>query len=135
LFLALRKMHPGWWGMLIGIAVLNLLICCVVLIGPGFTITADLSYADILLLASGLLGFLLTLPRPLAIALFALQILNMFLVWVFVRTPLFAGARLQWPLLTAALVCAAGLAWHFAKAMWEPQPVSPDASPECPLQY
>lgn len=72
-------------GLLIGLALTNLFVWSVVLIGPGYTLTAHGSYADILLLSIGLLGFVLVLPRALTIGLFVLQAVNLFAVWVLVR--------------------------------------------------
>lgn len=123
-------------GLLIGIAISNLMVWCGVLIGPGYTITATSSYTDLLLLGIGLLGFSFTLPRVFVAVLFVLQVLNLFVVWVFVRPALIERSALQWPLLTAGIVCALALIWHFGRAIWEPmRPASPDASPECPLRY
>ncbi len=71
-------------GLLLGIALLNLLVWSLVLIGPGYTLTEHGSYADLLLLSIGLLGFLLLLPRTLIWGFLSLQALNLFAVWVFV---------------------------------------------------
>ena len=75
-------------ALLLGIALLNLLVWSLVLIGPAYTLTEHGSYADFLLLAIGLLGFVLLLPRAAIICLFVLQALNLFALWVFV-TPNF----------------------------------------------
>src|SRR5207302_1636266 len=44
-------------------AVINLMAWVLTIYGPGQTVTTHSSYADILLLSVGLIGFLLTLPR------------------------------------------------------------------------
>lgn len=125
----------GAWGTLFTMAVLNLVVCSLVLIGPGFTVTTHLSYADVLLLATALIGRFPMFPRLAALAIFAVQILNLFFVWVFVKPALIAGNHLQWPLALMGLASATVLAWHFGKAIWQPPPASPHASPECPLRY
>lgn len=102
--------------LLIGMALLNLLVWCIVLIGPAYTVAEHGSYADILLISVGLLGFLLGLPRVVVLLLFALQILNLFLVWIFVKPVLIKGAELQVGLLIAGALCATALAWHFGKS-------------------
>jgi hypothetical protein len=71
-------------GLLIAMAALNLLVWCVVLIGPAYTVAEHGSYADLFLLSIGLLGFLLAVPRAAVLSLFALQVVNFFAVWVFV---------------------------------------------------
>jgi len=134
--LVLRKRPPALRcsGLLIGITFLNLAALCIVLIGPGYTITACCSYADILLLSVGLLGFLLRLPRAALLVLFTLQALNLFLVWIFVKPAQMNGGQLQIGLLAAGIVCSAGLLWRFGLSIWRtPPPASLDASPECPL--
>lgn len=100
-------------GMLIGVSLLNLLVWCLVLIGPGYAETEHGSYADFLLLSIGLLGFVLALPRVLTVALFALQVLNLFAIWVFVKPALISGGELQIPMLLAGVGGAVVLAWHF----------------------
>lgn len=121
-------------GRLVGMASLNLLVWCIVLIGPAYTVTEHGSYADILLLSVGLLGFLLRLPRSAVLALFALQILNLFLVWVFVKPASMGGARLQLGLLAVGLAGAAMAAWRFGSAIYRRAPqASLDALPEYPL--
>lgn len=124
-WLVLKRVHVPRVVLLAGIAIFNLLVWCAVMIGPGDTITATASYADMLLLAMGLVGFLLMLPRWIVLVLFAIQIVNLFVVWVFVRPV----SELQWPLLVAGLALSGALMWHLAKS------ASPDASPECPLRY
>jgi hypothetical protein len=102
-------------GLLIGISLLNLLVWCFVLIGPGYTQTAELSYADFLLLSIGLIGFLLVLPQALVVSLFGVQILSLFTVWVFVKPPLISASNFEIGLLIAGVLSAAALAWHFGK--------------------
>lgn len=121
----LRKKPLTLFSVLSGMAALNLAVCCIVLIGPGYTITAVLSYADILLLAVSFVGFLLMLPRAIVVALFAFEVLNLFGLWVFVRP----ANQVQWPLLIAGLALSGGLMYHLAT------PAFQDVSPECPLRY
>ncbi|HTU47858.1 MAG TPA: hypothetical protein VMF91_22560 [Bryobacteraceae bacterium] len=119
LLIAFRKnMAPALphSGLLIGMAILNLLVWCVVLIGPAYTLTEHGSYADQLLLSVGLLGFLLALPRAAVLSLFALQILNFFAVWVFIKPALISGDELQIPLLVIGLAAGSVLAWHFGRS-------------------
>jgi hypothetical protein len=130
-FVAFRTVRTKAASVLIGMAALNVLVWCVVLIGPGYAITATSSYADLLLLSIGLTLLLRSLPRPLRIGLFVLQMVNLFFVWVCVRP----ASELRLPLLIIGLAIGAALAWHFGKAIWQPQPASPDALPECPLRY
>ena len=118
LLIAFRKnMSPALphSSLLIIMAISNLLVWCLVLIGPAYTLTAHGSYADLLLLSIGLLGFLLILPRAALLSLFGLQILNFFTVWVFLKPAFFAG-ELQVSLLIAGVACAAALAWHFGRS-------------------
>ena len=103
-------------GLLLGMAVLNLLLWCFVLIGPSYTVTDHASYADLLLLSIGLLGFLLALPRAVVLSLFVLQIVNLSVVWAWLRPASAAGGQLQIPLLIAGAVVALALAWHFGKS-------------------
>ena len=136
LVLLFRKRPPAlrYAGLLIGMTAIDLLAWCLALIGPGYTVTEHSSYADILLLSVGLLGFLLRVPRGLLLALFGLQILNLFLVWVFVRPAPIGPGRLQIGLLIAGLACAAGLSWRAGKSIWrQPAQASLNASPEYPL--
>jgi hypothetical protein len=53
--------------------------------GPGATVTTHSSYADILLLSVGLLGWILTLPRYAVAVVFLLQAVNLLVVWVLPR--------------------------------------------------
>jgi hypothetical protein len=89
LFILRKKTAPALphSGLLIGMAVLNLLVWCVVLMGPAYTVTEHGSYADLLCLSVGLLGFLLILPRAAVLSLFALQIVDFFALWVLVKAP------------------------------------------------
>lgn len=114
----LRRRKAAVWGSgaLIGMAVLNLLVWCVVLIGPAYTLTEHGSYADWLMLAIGLLGFLLTLPRAVLLAAFMLQILNLFCLWVVAKPALMGAGELQIGLLAAGAGLAIALAWHFGRS-------------------
>jgi hypothetical protein len=69
-------------GLMIGLSLLNMLVWSMVLIGPGYTLTEHGAYADILLLSVGLLGYLLALPRLVIAALFVLQAVDFWIVWV-----------------------------------------------------
>lgn len=70
---------------LIAAAICNLVIWSGVLFGPGATVTTHSSYAEILLLSIGLLGWILTLPRMIVALAFSLQAANFLLVWVWPR--------------------------------------------------
>ena len=120
--LLFRKRTPALphSGLLIGAAALNLLIWCIILIGPAYTLTEHGSYADFLLLSVGLLGFLLLFPRIVVLFLFALQVLSLFLVWVFVKPALIAAAQLQIPLLVLGVIGTTALAWHFGRSYFAP---------------
>ncbi len=112
-------------GLLIRVAVVNLLIWALAMFGPAQTFTAHGSYADILILCTGLLGFLLLLHPAILAALFALGVANFF-AWVFfkpVALPLPNNVAvlttLHWPLLIMGLLCAAALIWHFGKSYFQ----------------
>lgn len=68
--------------LLVLLALLNVAIWSIVQYGPGYTFTTEASYANMLLLSIGLLGFLLTLPRVAIVSLFVLEIFNLLVVWV-----------------------------------------------------
>jgi hypothetical protein len=70
----------GFW--LMALALFNMVGWSVVTFGPGETVTTHASYADILLLSVGLIGFILALPRWVYFLLLAWQMLNFFAVWV-----------------------------------------------------
>lgn len=70
---------------LIVAGVVNLTIWSLVMFGPGATITTHSSYADILLLSVGLLGWIFTLPRFAVAIVFSIQAANFLLVWVWPR--------------------------------------------------
>jgi hypothetical protein len=103
-FFACRKQSnrpipfSGW---LVLIAVLNLLMLCAIEFGPKYTAAKVSSYADILLLSIGLLGFILQLPRLLISLLLALQILNLSVVWIW--SPPYRFSGLAGPLNTVTL--------------------------------
>lgn len=120
--LVLRKRRAAVPGSawLIAAALLNFAVWCVILFGPRATTTTHSSYADILLLSLGLIGFLLILPRIVVLVLFAIQVLNFAWTWVLfipvaVPTSITSSTapELQWPMLIAGAICAAGLIWHF----------------------
>jgi hypothetical protein len=123
LLVAFRKTSPALphSGLLIGMAALNLLVWCLVLIGPAYTLTEHGSYADILLLTIGLLGVVLCLPRAVVLGLFAIQIVNLFAVWVFVKPALIRAGELQIALLVVGLAGAGALAWDFGKSYFAPE--------------
>ena len=107
-------------------AVINLITWALIIFGPGQTVTTHSSYADILLLSIGLLGFLLTLPRIAILSLFLMQIFNFFVVWIFARPyslgsprPAAIGAGLQLPFLVVGAGCATAFAWHFGRSYIE----------------
>jgi hypothetical protein len=87
-----------------------------VVFGPATTVTDDISYADILVLAIALLGFVLLLPRIVIMLLLAWQVANFFLLWALFEPgwlPLPDNTRAQpelhWPTLLAALICATAM--------------------------
>lgn len=112
-------------GLLILIALLNILIWALVMFGPAQTFTTVSSYADILILCIGLLGFLLLLPPFVVATLFALEVLNFF-AWVFFKPlalprpdNIAVAPTLQWPILIAGLLCTAALLWHFGRSYFQ----------------
>ena len=97
-------------------ALLNLLVWCLVLFGPGQAFTEHGSYADILLLSLGLAAFLMTLHRAVVVATMALQAFSLLFVWVSYRPNAFilpsrmvVGPALQWPMLILAVCFGAVL--------------------------
>ena len=84
LFLRRKNRAPAipFSGWMIAAALGNLVFWALVTFGPNETVTTHSSYADILVLSIGLLGFLLTLPRFVCVALLVLQVFNLFAVWV-----------------------------------------------------
>ncbi len=106
--------------LLIAVALVNFLIWALVMFGPAQTFTTHSSFADILVLSVGLLGFVLLLHPAVLAVLFTLQVLNFFITWAFFKPaalPLPDNAALSptlhWPLLIAGLLCAAALIWQF----------------------
>jgi hypothetical protein len=108
-------------GAMIGAAVLNLIVWCIVLFGPGQAFNESGSYGNILLLATGLAGCVLALPSVALIALLALQAINLVTVWVMFQPGSFTlpsrvtvAPAMQWPMLALAVCLGGGLFWHFA---------------------
>jgi hypothetical protein len=105
---------------------INLIVWSMVMFGPGQTFTTHSSYADILLLSIGLLSFLLALHPAVVMSLWAIGLLNLFVVWVwrepFVLTlPVNAALApmLQLPLLAVGAVLSLGLIFHFGRSYLE----------------
>lgn len=73
----------GDW--LVFAALANLAVWALVMFGPGATVTTHSSYADVLLLGVGLIGWILTLPRYGIVSVFLLQAANFLVVWVWPR--------------------------------------------------
>ncbi len=120
--LALRQKRPaiphsGW---LLAASLANLVLFSLALFGPNATVTTHCSYADILLISVGLAGYLLALPRMVILIGFALQILNLFVVWVWTSPVIWS---LQIPEAIAALALTVFLSWHFGHGYFE----SPEA--------
>ncbi len=109
-----RRAQLPYAGAMICAALLNLLVWCLLLFGPGQAFTAHASYADILLLSIACVSFALMVPG-LATAMLVLQVINLFFVWVPFRpnafilpTRMVVAPALQWPMLTLA-VCFGGV--------------------------
>jgi hypothetical protein len=87
LMLVRRRVNSAvpFGGWLIAAALVNFVVWSLVLFSPGATVTTHASYADILLLSVGLLGWILTLPRFAVVSLVVLQTANLLLVWVWPR--------------------------------------------------
>lgn len=123
----LRRMRgPAirWSGCLILAALTDLVIWSVVTFGPNETTTTHSSFADILLLSVGLLGYLLALPRFVALIAFGLQVFNFFVVWVWSSHGAFAIPSHQAPnlaLLIAGLAFATTLLWIFGRCFFHTQ--------------
>jgi hypothetical protein len=121
-------------GLLVRLVFLNFFIWCLAMFGPAQTSTALSSYADILVLSIGLLGFLLSLPQLICAVLFGLQILNFFVVWAFFK-PSFvtlpdntrAPSSVHWPFLILGVLSATALIWHFEKSFFEGHAALPPA--------
>jgi hypothetical protein len=118
-----RLAHVPYAGAMIGAAMISLFVWCVMLFGPAQTFTEHGSYADILLLSLGLLGFVLELPPVVLIALLTLQTANLLLVWVAFRPASFTlpsravvAPELQWPMLILATALGAAGFWHFGRS-------------------
>ncbi len=114
-------------GWIIGAAALNLLVWCIVLFGPGYAVTEDGSYADILLLSIALAGFVLAARRFWPLILVA-QAINLIFVWVLFRPESFtlpsrvvAAPSLQWPMLVLAVLFGLAAAVAYAFVQQEPE--------------
>jgi hypothetical protein len=112
--------YAGW---MIAAALADFIVWSLITLGPFETVTTHSSFADILLLSVGLLGFLLALPRFVALLVFALQGFNFFIVWVWSPPgALSVGSnpvnthRLQLPLLVFGALFALVLLWHFGRS-------------------
>jgi hypothetical protein len=108
--------HAGW---LILVVAVNLLCWCLLEFGPSYTDTTSGSFADILLLGVGLLGFILKLPPPFVWGLLALQLFNFVVVWVWSPPYAFSSwagtsyiVSLQLPLLIFGTLLGALLVLH-----------------------
>jgi hypothetical protein len=131
-----KKSALRYSGLIVIASFVNLIVWSLVMFGPRATFTATSSFADILLLSIGLCGFLLFFPPVVVFLLFALQILDFFVVWVFsppdnlnLQTANGIGPTLQLPLLTIGLGCALGLAWHFGRSYFERDAVTTSMLP------
>jgi hypothetical protein len=116
LYLLVKKHWKGlaipYAGWLIAAALANLGFWLMITFGPNETQTAHSSYADILLVSIGLMGFVLTLPRVFYFLLFGWQLFNFFVVWVWstpARIP--PPITLQWPMLTLGVGLTVLLLW------------------------
>jgi len=74
-----RLPYSSW---LIPAVAMNILFWCLLEFGPQYTIITTCSFADFLMLSTGLLGFILELPNILFFAILAVQLFNFFVVWV-----------------------------------------------------
>lgn len=116
-------------GWILAAALSNLLFWALVTFAPKETVTTHSSYADILLLSIGLLGFVLTLPGFVLLALLALQVFNFFVVWIcsppHTRPAAANGIltlNLQFPLLIFGGLLTLALLWHFGRNYLERRP-------------
>lgn len=112
---------------IIACATVNFLVWCMVLFGPGYTVTEHGSYADILLLSIALAGFIFIVPR-LWILVVGAQILNLIFVWVLFRPQSFTlpsraviAPSLQWPMLVLAVLFGSAAALTHALVEKQPQ--------------
>lgn len=124
LFRRRQSAHLPHARVMIAAALINLLAWCTVMFGPAQTFTEHGSYADILLLSLGLIGFLLIAPRWILMALLAMQAINLVLVWVIFRpisfvlpTRAVVAPSLQWPMLALAVVVGGALFVYFARCL------------------
>jgi hypothetical protein len=116
LFLLFKRPRSGlpvpYTGWLIGAALANMVFWSVVTFGPNETQTAHSSYADILLVSIGLLSLILTLPRIFYLLLFAWQIFNFFVVWVWsLPARIVRPITLQWPMIVLGIILTLVLVW------------------------
>ncbi len=142
LLLLIRRKQVAFPGaiLLVCAALVNYLIFALLLFGPNGTVTTHSSLADILFLSIGLSGFLLTLPRPLILAVFALQVFNFVVAWAWsppftltLPPDTFISYSLQLPQLLLALLLASALIWHFGRSLIAEPVKSHAASESCLL--
>jgi hypothetical protein len=131
-----RKVQLPYAGMMLCAALLNLLGWCLVMFGPGQTFTEHGSYADILLVSIGLLGFILELPPIALLLLLTAQALNLILVWLRFEPASFTlpsravvSPVLQPPMLGLALVLGLAGLLLFGRSYFERRSASSFADP------
>jgi hypothetical protein len=99
-------------GWLMAAAMVNLIFWSLITFGPDETQTAHSSYSDILLLSIGLLSFVLTLPRIFYLLLFAWQLFNFWVVWVWSQPArILQPSLFQAPMFVMGVALAAGVLW------------------------
>ena len=104
-------------GWLIAAALINLAFWSLITFGPNETVTTHSSYADIILLSVGLLGFLLTTSQLVYFSLLALQIFNFFVIWVWSPSSSSGSASdviassLQFPFLLVGGLVTVAMIW------------------------
>lgn len=114
-------------GLIIGAVMLNLFVWCLVMFGPGQSYTPHSSYADIVAISIGLLGFLLMLPRVVCLILLGIQTATLLMGYVFYRPPkvplasgVMVAPHLQISLLVLGSACIAGLLLYFGRSFFVP---------------
>jgi hypothetical protein len=128
-----RRFRPvlAYGSVMIAVAACNLFVWSLVLFGPAQTVTEHGSYADILLLALGLISIVLALPHWARTAIICAQAINLIFVWALYRPASFvlpsrvtAHSSLQWPMLVLAVVFggALSLAAAFPNALFQKKP-------------
>jgi hypothetical protein len=118
--------YDAW---IIAVIAVNLLLWCLIEFGPSFTIIATLSFADLLMLSIGLVGFILELPNILIFGILAIQLLNFFVIWVWSPPYAFnvwAGTNytvsLQYPLLVFGALFSLLLLGHLCRSFLPDKP-------------